>query len=166
MFYLIIFLNIIVILLLLKIYSLKRAEKTAETEAKCQFQRAESSDASKAVLLLWLKHKAHGHKLSAYFTEHNMKTIAIYGMAEAGILLYRELKNDGIHIACGIDRSSRYVCDDLNIIKPDEFTGNVDAVIVTPVYYFSEIYDLFHDKFKGAIPILGMDEILYGLGEV
>lgn len=53
----------------------------------------------------WVKIKQEGKNLSEYFEESWYKRIAIYGMNYAGETLVDELKDIGITIAYGIDKT-------------------------------------------------------------
>ena len=45
------------------------------------------------------------------------------------------------------------------MVTPDEELANVDAVIVTPITFFSEIEDML--SLKMDCPILSIEDILY-----
>lgn len=117
---------------------------------------------SKKLLVHWVETKRQGKEIRSYFQKHGIRRIAIYGMAEVGELLYQELKDTEVTVVCGIDRST-IVSPNLTVVKPEEFHEEVDAVVVTVVYYFSEVYDTMIQKVNGETPILGLDEILYEL---
>ena len=117
---------------------------------------------SKKLLIHWIEKRRQGKEIQSYFQKHGIRRIAIYGMAEVGELLYQELKDTEVTVVCGIDRST-IVSPNLTVVKPEDFQEEVDAVVVTVVYYFSEVYDTMIQKVKGEPPILGLDEILYEL---
>ena len=66
-----------------------------------------------------------------YFARHNIKTIAIYGMANMGKKLYKHLKKDGIDVSYAIDQTVSSMGDEICIYRPDEERPYVDLIIIT-----------------------------------
>lgn len=107
----------------------------------------------------WLKKQHEKTTLIPYFTEHEYKTIAIYGMGEIGKRLYEELKDSDIKVLYAIDQYDSY--DEILDIKLiDDDLPEVDAVIVTPVADFDEIYSKLSTKVN--YPIISMEEVIAG----
>lgn len=117
---------------------------------------------TKKMLIWWIEHHITGEQIAGYLQGMNVQRIAIYGMAKVGELLKRELENTGITVVCGIDRSAKEV-PQLTVIKPEDFCQQVDAVIVVPIYYFTEIYHTMRARLPENILILGLDEIICAL---
>lgn len=117
----------------------------------------------KKMLIHWVEVKNYERTLSDYFRERGIKRIAIYGAAEVGELFFRELNGTDITIVCCIDRSK--VLYGQKTVRPENFQEDVDAVIVTAVYYFSEIYEQLNSKLTRKVPIIGLDEIIFDLCE-
>lgn len=79
-------------------------------------------------------------KLSiGYYLKHiGVKTVAIYGMAKLGHMLYRELEENGIEVKYGID--VREVNDAfMPVIYPEDISEPVDLIIVTAVTDFAAL---------------------------
>ena len=110
---------------------------------------------------IWIMIKQSGGSIVAYLEGKNIHSIAIYGMAELGNRLHRELKESSISVKYGIDMNDGIQFRDLKIIRPVETDGDVDAVVVTALTTF--------DIIKGNLEKLGyknviaLDEILYDL---
>lgn len=107
----------------------------------------------------WINIKQKGKSLVDYFEKRKYKNIAIYGMNFAGETLVNELKGSPIIIKYGIDRDAKYIIEDFHMITPDGMYENVDAVVVTSVYYFAEIADMLEKKI--ACPIISLEDIIY-----
>lgn len=156
---------ILILLLLVQIVVLYRnLFRVKEAEEK-QWIRAESNVATKKMFIYWVKQEIQIHQIVNYFYVHNMKKIAIYGMTDVGIMLYHKLKNTDIEVVCCVDRSKKFINLPVRIVKPNEFSETVDAIVVTSIYYFSEIYDNMRQQIEDKVPILGLDEVLYEIGE-
>lgn len=108
----------------------------------------------------WLRLKQDGKSLVAYFERKDYKKIAIYGMHFMGMSLLNELKNSEIEVKYGIDRNAGHIFADCKVITPDEEFEDVDAIIVTPVFYFESIEEELSRKV--TCPVVSLEEVLYG----
>lgn len=109
----------------------------------------------------WVEIKQEGKNLAEYFLKEGYKTIAIYGMHYAGERLYTELKNSEIEVKYGIDKSAETLYSELELYHPDSDLEKVDAVVVTPIFFFNEIKKEYEDKF--GCPMISLEDILYEL---
>ena len=92
------------------------------------------------VLIRWLNIRPIGSEIAAYLLEHRIKRVAIYGYADMGNLLYKELMNSDVIITCILDkRTIKNQNIGLEIVNPIEGDKNSDAVLVTAIYYYNEI---------------------------
>lgn len=107
----------------------------------------------------WVNVKQEGKNLSEYFQEKGYKKIAIYGMSYAGIALVKELKNTNTEVKYGIDKNADNLSAPVNVFSMESELEEVDAVIVTAVFYFDQIEDELRQKFN--CPILSLEDILY-----
>lgn len=156
---------ILILLLLVQIAVLYQNLSQMKEAEKKQWTRAESNVATKKMLIYWVEQEIQVHQIVNYFYIHNMKKIAIYGMTDVGVMLYHKLKNTDIEVVCCIDRSKKFINLPIQIVKPKEFSETVDVIVVASIYYFSEIYDTMRQQVENKVPILGLDEILYEIGE-
>lgn len=156
---------ILVLLLLIQIAVLIRQLSQMKEAEKKQWTRAESNVAAKKMFICWVEHEVQAHQIADYLCACNMKKIAIYGMTDIGVMLYQLLKGTDIEVVGGIDRSKKVLNLPIQIVKPKEFSEAVDAIVVTSIYYFSEIYDTMRRQVGDDVPILGLDEIVYELAE-
>lgn len=94
-----------------------------------------------------------------YFVEKGIKSIAIYGMDNVGERFYEELKDTDIKIAYAIDKKGGSINAEIKIVAPEDELERVDAIVVTAVYYFDEIFKNLSSKTD--IPIISLEEILH-----
>lgn len=135
------------------------ATKRLEDESN---KRKKMSDKHLALFLMmnqWVKVKQEGKSIDSYLKAHNYKTIAIYGMSYAGETLFEELRNSDIEVAYGIDKNEDVVSRDVELVTPEDELQSVDAIVVTPIFFFDSIKEMLEKK-TGA-DILSLEEILY-----
>ena len=105
----------------------------------------------------WVRIKQEGKNISDYLKQNNYKTVAIYGMSYVGERLIEELKGSEIKVAYGIDRNAGGLYADVDIVSPDDSLEDVDAVIVTSIFYMEEIEMDLSDKL--SCPIVSLEDI-------
>ncbi len=111
----------------------------------------------------WVQVYQSGKHISDYFIINNYKKIAIYGMADVGDFLCRELVNSNINVKYGIDLSRKFCSIDIPIRTPDEIDDDLDVIIVTALSSFSDIFDMLLIKINDPNKIIGLDEVLASL---
>lgn len=107
----------------------------------------------------WMKVKQGGESIADYLKEKGYRTVAIYGMSFAGERLYDDLKDTEIAVRYGIDQNADKIYAEVDVLGADEDLPEVDAVIVTAVYYFDEIEEKLSNRME--CPILSLEDILY-----
>lgn len=123
----------------------------------------EMSDKHLALYMMtndWLRLKQDGKSMTTYFDRKGYKSIAIYGMHYMGMSLLNELKNSQVKVKYGIDKNADHIFADCKVITPDEEFEDVDAIIVTPVFYFESIEEELSPK--TSCPVISLEEVLYG----
>jgi len=123
----------------------------------------QSNAESKRMLVHWVEHGSQNNEIAEYLRRKGIERVAVYGMAEVGQFIFQNLQDSGITVVCGIDRNKEPYGQ--KVVRPEDFQEDVDAIIVTAVYYFSEIYDTLNQKVGNKVPIFGLDEIIYELCE-
>ena len=109
----------------------------------------------------WLELKQQGISLEKWFKENGYKNIAIYGMGEMGNRLYEELKNTDIHVAYAVDQNAYGVCSDIPMYRKEDDLPDVDILVVSAVFAYSEISEEM--KKKCAYPIVSLEDVVYEL---
>ena len=91
----------------------------------------------------WLIVKQEGKSIAAYLKENNFNKIAIYGMSYAGERLLDDLKGTDIEVAYAVDQNADRMFAEVEMITKEEIAHQqeVDAVIVTAIYFFDDIED-------------------------
>lgn len=109
----------------------------------------------------WVIVKQERKSIIDYFQRQNIKSIAIYGMSYVGERLLQELNDSEVEVKYAIDKNAEGIFADIDVIQPDEDLPIVDAIVVTPIFYFDEIENMLEQKTE--IEILSMEDILYDL---
>ena len=107
---------------------------------------------------MWLDMYERGDTIDKLLREFGVNTVAIYGMAEIGERLYKELRDTDIHVCYGIDHYKRSHPS----LKLYDYTDNlprVDAIIVTPIDAFDEICNALR-KHGISVIIYGIDDLI------
>lgn len=107
----------------------------------------------------WLQIHQEGKTLVEYFTKHNYKTVAIYGMKELGERLVDELRDSNIKVCYAIDKNADQIYSDVDIVTPDDNLEPVDVIVITAIFYFDEITDMLSKRVD--YPIVSLEDILY-----
>lgn len=102
--------------------------------------------------------KQQGWKLTDWFQSKHISSIAIYGMGYIGERLYTELKSEKMDVRYAIDKNASAIYTELKIKTMGDRLDEVDAVVVTAVYYYEEIANAL--KHRMVCPILSIDDIL------
>lgn len=113
------------------------------------------------ILVAWLEMKQEGKNVAEYFEYNDIKTIAIYGMKELGERLVRELEGSEIEIKYIIDQNADVIETNLPKHKPSDELEPVDAIVVTPIYYFQAIEESLSRKVD--YQIISLEDAVYGM---
>lgn len=112
-------------------------------------------------MLQWVKVKQEGRNLAEYFIREGYRNIAVYGMGYVGERLVEELAGTDVAIRYGIDANADNVYAQIPVVKPSDCLEHVDAVVVTPVYFFDQIEAALVEKV--SCPVLSVDDVLFDL---
>lgn len=125
-------------------------------------KQRDMSDKHLALFLMmnqWVAVKQEGKNLADYLERMGYGTIAIYGMSYAGERLREELKDSSVQIKYGIDQKAGSIYSDIDLVTLEDELEPVDAVIVTPIFFFDEIEEKLSQKLD--CPIISLEDILY-----
>ena len=107
------------------------------------------------ILTQWIGIKSFDNVLGNYLKNKGIYNVAIYGYSRLGVLLQRELINDGICVSYIIDRKGRLLECSLPVYTLEDDLPLVDAIIVSPVELYDEINGLLQQKVDLEIMDLG-----------
>lgn len=107
----------------------------------------------------WLIDKQEGKSLTKFFENNEYKSIAIYGMSYLGERLLDELKDSGIEVRYAIDKNADNIYADIEIKTLEDDLPEVDAIIVTAVFFYDEI----EEELAGLVdyPVISLEDVLY-----
>ncbi len=92
------------------------------------------------VMLRWLHAAQENAGIAGYLKAQGIKTVAVYGYADIGKLVCKELLKSDVRVKAVLDkRDVQCLIAGLKVLKPWKGDRNVDAVLVTAVYYYDEI---------------------------
>lgn len=111
----------------------------------------------KELFIKWHDNIKNKIKISDYLNEINVRTIAIYGMSDAGQKLYEELKGTDIVVEYAIDK--RMIESDIKVITIDDDLKKVDMIIVTAIYDYDEIFREL--KKRTSNRVISLEQIIY-----
>lgn len=106
----------------------------------------------------WVRVKQERKSIADYLKCNGYKNIAIYGMSYVGESLLNELKNTGIVIKYGIDQKADELYSKIRMCSPEDKLEDVDAIIVTSVFFIDEVKKNL--SLKVSCPIISLDDIL------
>lgn len=121
------------------------------------------NDALLNMMIRWMTVKLQNKSVGRYLNERRFNNIAIYGMGNIGVCLCAELKHSGVNVLYGIDLQADCLDASVPIMKPDEIKADlpVDAIVVTSIYYFNNIYNNLKDKC--TCEIIALNDILLNM---
>ena len=73
--------------------------------------------------------------------------------------MLKELQDSSVEVVYAIDRRGANIKENIPVYSLQPGLEDVDAIIVTPIYYFNEIEDELEEFFD--CPIISFEEILY-----
>ncbi len=113
------------------------------------------------VMDCWMRLRQRGRSIEEYFIKRGFNRIAIYGMAELGITLYRELRDSSVEVVYGIDRAAERETEGLSIKRLEEELPRVDAIVVTALFSFEAIEQEIRSK--GDYVVINFQEVILDL---
>lgn len=102
---------------------------------------------SYSLLTKWLKLKIEKKSSADFFAKNNINKIGIYGVSGFGGLLFDELKGTNVKTIFFVDKKhldwkqGYYGISVLGLSEIKRHIDKVDALVVTPVYFFNQILD-------------------------
>lgn len=109
----------------------------------------------------WLELKQKGISLDKWFQKNGYKNAAVYGMGELGNRLYEELKDTEIKVKYAIDQNAYGVSLDIPIYQKEDELPDVDVIVVSAVFAFSEISGELEKKC--TCPVVSLEDIVFEL---
>ncbi len=110
----------------------------------------------------WLSNQAEGKRISDFFAEEGISTIAIYGLGPFADRLMDALSGSEIEILYGIDQDVSCTNSRIETVySPNDDLPEVDAIVATPFCSFREIERILRQRCQHRL--LSLDQIIYSL---
>lgn len=120
--------------------------------------QAERNLSNMMLLHDWMEFLQAGGRIEQYFHEHGYKSVMIYGNGYVGQRLFEALKQSDVGVAAIMDQTNASDADPEGIlIGVDSVIPDVDCIVITPVFYFDQIYQKL--EAKTGQPIISIEEL-------
>jgi len=119
--------------------------------------RTERNSANMIVLNDWINFIYSGESIVQYFNKNGFHRIMIYGIGLIGARLQQALGQTDIEVVAVMDKAAHSDTDGM-VIGTEADIPDVDCIVVTPVYYYDEIYSMLAERTK--VPIVSIKDIL------
>lgn len=104
---------------------------------------------------------SNSEDIAVYLEESGFRNIAIYGMSDVGRFLFNILKPTNIKILYAIDKRAAQISSDIPVLTLEDVLPQVDAIIVTAAYFYTQVEEQLRTKVK--CPIISIEEVLKGI---
>ncbi len=94
----------------------------------------------------WVSLWENNTSILSFFLQNEIKHVAVYGMGDIGKHLINELRDTEVQIDYIIDRRYMKNSPEYRIVSPDSELPEVDAIIVTPLWDYENIYEKLRVK--------------------
>lgn len=105
----------------------------------------------------WLSFIYSGGSIDKYFLDHGYRKIMIYGNGYIGKRLFQALSGTNIEVIAIMDRQSDS-SDKEKIMSVESDIPQVDCIVITPLFFFDEIYDTLQKKTN--IPLISLQNVI------
>ena len=133
-------------------------------QGKKAFEKEEQARKNISIIRVfnaWMALKQCNHSLCTFFERNNYHEIAIYGMHYLGERLQDELQGTDIVIKYVIDRNANNIHVGVKAVQPEDELEDVDAIIVTPIFYFEEIRRKLSAKVR--CPVISLEDVIHNV---
>jgi len=119
--------------------------------------KAEKNQANMMVLDDWLDYLYSGGHMEDFFIKNGYHRIMIYGNGYIGARLVQALDKTDIEVIAVMDKAAGSDVEG-RIIGTDADIPKVDCIVVTPVYFYDDIYAILSERTN--IPIISIKDII------
>ena len=96
--------------------------------------------------------------MESILEERHIKTVAVYGLGALGRHVVTQLKGSRVKVAYVIDQAVKGHWQDVEVMPLKEHISDVDAIIVTSIFFVDEIREKL--SLKVSCPIISLENIL------
>lgn len=120
--------------------------------------QAERNLSNMMLLHDWMEFQQAGGSITQYFHEHGYKKVMIYGNGNVGQRLFQALGQSDVDVVAIMDQMNASDSDTEGIlIGTDSEIPDVDCIVITPTFYFDEIYQKLSGK--TGQPVISIEEL-------
>ena len=105
----------------------------------------------------WLDFIYSGGRIDEYFHVHKYNKVMIYGNGYIGVRLSQALARTDIDVIAVMDKTDSSNGDG-GVIGIDSQIPEVDCIVITPIFYYDEIFRMLQKKTD--IPIVSIQTIM------
>lgn len=110
----------------------------------------------------WMILIERGDTIKKFFTEKNIKEIAIYGYGNIGKHLVAQLSDSNINIKFVIDRRKESIMgSNIPCFYPSDDLPSVDTIVITPICEYTEIKNAL--KKITSAELISIEDMVYEL---
>lgn len=118
--------------------------------------RMKRNNANMMIFHDWLEFLYNDGRIDKYFHDNAYRKVIIYGNGYVGKRLRQALEKTDIEVAAIMDKKNSSEEGDI-VIGVDDAIPDVDCIIITPVLYYDEIYNMMQEK--TGVPIISIEEV-------
>lgn len=104
----------------------------------------------------WIEFIYNGGHIDEYLNDNNYSRVMIYGNGYIGKRLKQALEKTSIEVIAVMDKKDSNSQGGIILGINDEIP-NVDCIIITPIFYYDEIYDMLQKKTK--VPVFSIEKL-------
>lgn len=152
----ILFVLIIILLALLDI--LYKRQKSMQVQLNGVINSNEKNWINYNIAIRLLSEIQNEDRVGERIKQNNFLNVAVYGMGPIGHFLVKELLKDKIQVCYAIDQNAELIYADIPVYCIEEDLPQVDAVIVTVIYYYEHIKNALEKKMQ--CPVVSLEDFL------
>lgn len=114
------------------------------------------SSANMLVFHDWIEFIYNGGHIDKYLNDNDYSKVMIYGGGYVGRRLKQALENANIEVTAVMDKMNANGQDGA-MLGVDDKVPDVDCIIITPVSYYDEIYNMLQKRTK--IPVISIEKL-------
>ena len=133
-------------------------EEATIRESRIPVEEEGKEQKFKRLLEKWMVLRDRKISVEKFLSKKNINTIVIYGGGIFGKHLYYELKESNIQVECFMDQNMNAGVAGVKTIIPGVDIGSVDAIIVTPIMGYKQIWECLREYY--TCDIISIDSVL------
>lgn len=106
----------------------------------------------------WLESIYSRGSIDNYFHNHGYRKIMIYGNGYVGARLFQALSGTDIEVTAVMDKAASSDSLSAEVIGINSEIPASDCIVVTPIFYYEEIYNMLSKKTD--IPIISIQSVI------